>query len=111
MSFRIDDEKLLGKYESIWTKIEDLTNFELNALAVSDDSYIKTKTRIYGDNVYANFCDLNVPEKNIECESFTAISIDSLLVYDEKYCLQVYLDNCAYKIVNKQMTDNLQKIF
>ena len=26
MSFRIDDEKLLGKYKAIWTKIEDLKN-------------------------------------------------------------------------------------
>ena len=24
MSLRIDDEKLLGKYNAIWTKIEDL---------------------------------------------------------------------------------------
>ena len=24
MSFRIDDEKLLEKYKTIWTKIEDL---------------------------------------------------------------------------------------
>ena len=24
MSFRIDDEKLLEKYKSIWTKIEDI---------------------------------------------------------------------------------------
>ena len=24
LSFRIDDEKLLEKYEAIWTKIEDL---------------------------------------------------------------------------------------
>ena len=42
----------------------------------------------------------------IECESFTVISIDSLLVY-EKYYLQVHLENCAYKIANKQMTDYL----
>ena len=27
------------------------------------------------------------------------ISIDSLLVYDKKFYLQVYLDNCASKIV------------
>ena len=38
-----------------------------------------------------------MPEDDIECESFTAISIDSLLVYDKKYYLQVYLDNCAWK--------------
>ena len=42
-------------------------------------------------------------------ETCTAISIDSLLVYENKYYLQVYLDSCAYKIVNKQMTDYLDK--
>ena len=64
------------------------------------------------DNVYANFCGLNVPEDDIECESFTVISIDSILVYENKYYLQLYLDNCAYKIINKQMTDYLdEKVF
>ena len=44
-------------------------------------------------------------EDDLELEAFTVISIDSLLVYDIEYYLQVYLDNCTYKIVNKQMTD------
>ena len=30
------------------------------------------------------FSGLNVPEDEIECESFTVISIGSLLVYDKK---------------------------
>ena len=109
MSFRIDDEKLLEKYKAIWTKIEDLKNIELNALPVYDDTYVKTKTRTCGDKVYTNFRGLNVPEDDIECELFTVISIDSLLVYDDKYYPQVFLDNCAYKIVNKQMTDYLDE--
>ena len=46
-----------------------------------------------------------MPEDDIECESFTVASIDSFLVYENKYLLQVYLDNCAYKIANKQMID------
>ena len=29
MSFRIDDKKLLEKYKSIWTKIEDFRDIEL----------------------------------------------------------------------------------
>ena len=82
-------------------------NIKLNALPVYDDRYIKTKTRTYGDKVYPNFRGLNVPEGDKGCESFTVISIDSLLVYKKKYYLQAYLDNCAYKIVNKQMTDYL----
>ena len=51
------------------------------------------------------FRGLNVPEDYIECKRLTVNSIDSLLVYENKYYLQVYLDNYAYKIVNKQMTD------
>ena len=41
--------------------------------------------------------------------SFTVIFIDSLLVCETKYYLQVYLDNCAYKVINKQMTDYLDE--
>ena len=67
--------------------------------------YLKTKGRIYGEKVYANFGGFNVLEDDIECEVFTIISIDFLLVYENKYYLQVCLDNCDYKVVNKQMTD------
>ena len=41
ISFRIDDEKLLEKYNTNWTKIQDLKNIELNALLVYDDSIQK----------------------------------------------------------------------
>ena len=109
MLFRINDEKLLEKYKAMWTKIEDLKNIELNYLAVYDDRYIKTKIRTYGDKVYTNVRGLNVPEDYIECECFTVISINSLLVYQNKYYLQVYLGNCAYKIAKKQLTDYLDE--
>ena len=59
------------------------------------------------DKVYTNFCRLNVPENDIKCESFTVISIDSLLIYKNKNYLQVYLDNCACKIVEKRMIDHV----
>ena len=109
MYFRMDHGKLLEKDKANWTKIEDLQNIELNDLPVYDERYIKSKIRTYGDKVYTNFLDLNMPEDDIESESFTVISIDSLLVYDNKYYLQVYLDNCAYKIANKQVTDYLDE--
>ena len=41
-------------------------------------------------------------ENGVECKSFTVISTDPLLVYKNKYYLQVYSDNC-YKIVDNQM--------
>ena len=47
MRFRIDDEKLLEKYEAIWNKIDDLKNIKLNTLPVYDDRYIKTKIKTW----------------------------------------------------------------
>ena len=46
-----------------------------------------------------------MPGDYIEYECLTVISINSLLAYENKYYLQVYLGNCAYKIVNKQKAD------
>ena len=73
MSFRINDQKLLEKYKTIWTEIEDLKNIELNALTVYDDRYIEIKIRTCGSKVYTNVRGLNVPEDDIECEYFTVI--------------------------------------
>ena len=42
-----------------------------------------------------------MPEDDTDFESFTVVSIDSLLVYENKYYWQVYLDSCAYKIAKK----------
>ena len=71
--------------------MENLKVIESNDLPVYDDRYIRTKARTYGDKVCTNFSSSNVPEDDTEdkCESFTVISIDSLLVYKNKYYLQV----------------------
>ena len=62
---------------------------------------------MYGNKVYINFCGLNMPEDVICC--FIVISIDSLLVYKNKFYLQLYLDSCAYKIVDNGMIDYLDE--
>ena len=74
-------------------------------LRVYDDRFIKTKIRTYVDKNYTSFRGVNVLGDDIECESFAVISIDSLLVYESNCYLQVYLDNYASKIVEKQMID------
>ena len=71
-------------------------------------TYIKSKIT-FGDKVHTNFLCLNVPGNDIECESSTGISIDSWLVFNKKCYLQVYLNNCAYKTVNKQIIDCLDE--
>ena len=66
-----------------------------------DDRNVKTKIRAYGDKVYTKFRGLNVSKEDVESESFSVISIESLLVYENRYYLQVHLDNCTYKTENK----------
>ena len=46
-----------------------------------------------------------MPEDGVKGESFTIISIDSLMVYKNKYYFQVYADNCTKKMVDNQKTD------
>ena len=48
------------------------------------DIYIK-KIRMHDNKIYTNARGLNVPEDDIECQYFTVISINSLLVYENKY--------------------------
>ena len=51
---------------TIWTKIEDSKNIELNVLPVYDDRYIKTKIRTYGNKVYTNLRGSNMSEGDTE---------------------------------------------
>ena len=75
--------------------------FKKNALPVYDDRYIKTKIRTYGDKVYTNLRDINVSEDDKKCGKLLQSFLLTLLVYKNYYHLHVYLDNCAYKTVNK----------
>ena len=46
---------------------------------------------MYTYNIYnTNFCGSNMPGDKVEHESFIIHSIDSFLVYESKYYLQVY---------------------
>ena len=101
--------KTQKKYKNIWTKIEHFKNAELNALVFYHDTYIKTKIGTYDDKVYTKFRGLNVPEYVMEYKSFIVISIDTLLVHKNKYYLEVYLEICFYKIINKKLIDYIDE--
>ena len=56
MSFGLNDDKLLGNYETIWSNIEDLHNFKSNTLLVFNDRYIKTQLRSSDYEFYTILC-------------------------------------------------------
>ena len=44
-------------------------------------------------------------EDGVKYEFFTVISVDSLLAYENKYYLQVFLYKCVYKVADKGIID------
>ena len=77
----------------------------MHAFPVYNDRYMKTKIRTCGVKVYTIAQGLNVPKDSVEYKSSVVIYIDSLLFYENKYYLQVYLDNGAYKVLDIHMID------
>ena len=57
MSFKVNDNKLLTKYNKIWEKISNLLNIKFDCQPVYGDGgkYIKTKIKMYGYRVNTNF--------------------------------------------------------
>ena len=51
MSLHKDDDKLLGKFKTIYTNIIDFKNIELDGLPVYAKRCITTKIKIYEDKV------------------------------------------------------------
>ena len=57
MSFKVNDNKMLKKYNKIWEKITNLMNIEFDSEPVygDNDKYIKTKIKLHGDKINTNF--------------------------------------------------------
>ena len=70
MSLCIEDNKLLEKYKTSWSKIEDLKNIELDCLPVYDDRYIKNKIRTNGDIFYTNLYNSLLRSANLSIYTF-----------------------------------------
>ena len=66
MSFKVDDNKLLKKYNKIQEKISNLMNIEFDSgpVYVDNDKYIKAKVKMYEDRVNTSFQSKKVPKEN-----------------------------------------------
>ena len=57
ISLRVESKQFLKNYNKIWEKVEKLLkiDFESKPVYGDDDKYIKTKMKIYADNMITNF--------------------------------------------------------
>ena len=108
MFFKASDNKLLKKYNKIWGKISNLMNIEFDSEPVygDNDTYIKTKIKMYEDRVNTNFQSEKVPKENASYKCFSLIMLDSVIRVNKKYYPQLLLEECKY-VIRKNKMENL----
>ena len=108
MSFKVDDNKLLKKYNKIWKKISNLMNIEFDSDPVygDGDKYIMTKIKMYEDRVNTNFPGKKVPKENVSYKCLSLIMLDSVIRVNKKYYPQTLLEECKY-VIRKNKMENL----
>ena len=97
-SFRANNKQLLKNYSKIWEKVEKLLkiDFESKPVYSDDDKYIKTKIKIYADNMITNFHNKKMPKEKAPCKCLSIIMLDSVIKANKKYYPQTFLEECKY---------------
>ena len=107
MSLKVDDNKLLKKYNKIWERISNLMNIEFDSEPVygDNDKYIKTRIKMYEDRANTNFQGKKVPKENASYKCLSLIMLDSVIRVNKKYYPQTLLEECKY-VIRKNKMDN-----
>ena len=115
MSFRANNKQLLKNYNKIWGKVEKLMriDFESKPVYGDDDKYIKTKIKIYADNMITNFHNKKMPKEKAPCKCLSIIMLDSVIKAKKKYYPQTLLEECKYEQkrikIENLIDDDLEK--
>ena len=107
MSFRVNNKQLLKYYNKIWEKIEKLMriDFESKPVYGDDDKYVKTKLKLFADNMITNFHNKKMPQEKAPCKCLSIIMLDCVIKANKKYYLQTFSEECKH--VKKQIkTEN-----
>ena len=105
MSFKIIDNKLLKKCNEIWEKISNLMNIEFDSEPVygDNDKYIKTKIKLYGNEINTNFQGKKIPKENASYKCLSLIMLDSIITANKKHYPQTVPEECKYEIKKNKM--------
>ena len=104
MSFKTKDDDVLDKYNEICDKIKETLSIKFDSMPVYDEKYIKGKEREFNDVIKINFLGDEVPKGNNHYTCIACIGIDSVMRMGNKNYLQVYLEECKYRMKKAKMT-------
>ena len=102
MSFVIID-MCLNKYNEIWDKIKETINIKFHSMPVYDEKYIKAKVGEFNGVIKTNFLGDEIPKESMHYNCITCITTDSVMRMGKKNYLQVYLEECKYRMKKKKM--------
>ena len=105
MSFLTKDDEVLNKYNKIWDVIKNILSIKFDSLPVYDQRYLKTKVREYDGKIKTNFLGNGVSNENTQYTCICCITIDSVLRIEKKNYLQVYLEECKYRVKKCECQD------
>ena len=77
--------------------------FDSEPVYGDNGKYIKSKIKIYEDNVNTNFHDKKVPKENASYKCLSLIILDSVIKVKKKYHPQTLLEECKFEIKNTKM--------
>ena len=104
MSFVIKDDDVLDKYNEIWDKIKETLSIKFHSMPVYDEKYMKAKVREFNGVIKTNFSEDKIAKENMHYTCLSRITIDSVMRMEKKSYLQVYLEECKYRMKKKKMT-------
>ena len=105
MSFKVVDESVYLKYTEIWNKIKNSLNTRFHSQPIYDDKYIESKVKTFSSVINTFFSENEIPKERNHYICVAAICIDSVLRIEKKNYLQVYLEQCKYKIKRRKPVD------
>ena len=85
-----------------WGKIKETLSIKFNS-HVYDEKYIKAKLREFNGVIKTNFLGDEVPKENERYTYIAYVTIDSVMRMEKKNDLQVYLEECKYKMKKIKM--------
>ena len=105
ISFLIEDDELWDKYDDIWDTIKNKLGIKFHSEPVYKYRYLKAKVREFDGVIKTNFLGNGVPKENMHYACIACITIDFVMNCDKKNRLQVYLEQCKYRVKKYKCPD------
>ena len=100
----IKDDTVLVKYNEIQNKIKKPLNTKFYSMLLYDKKYIKAKVRRVNGVTKTNFWGDEEPKEGVHHTCIACTTIDFVMRMKKSY-LQVYLEECKYKIKKIKMPE------